>query len=81
MKSDAERCTESEKFRSIDAAFRSGDLSKLRGAVDDPAGFPNGPMPPTIGPCLVYAIYHSPFPFIRTMLAIGAEPNPAVVCV
>jgi len=38
----------------------------------------NGPMPLTIGPCLVYAIYHSPLPFIRELLAIGADPNPAV---
>jgi uncharacterized protein len=78
MKSDAERCTESKKFRRIDAAFRSGDLAELRAAVDDPTNVPNGLMPSTIGPCLVYAIYHSPFPFIRTLLAIGAEPNPAV---
>jgi ankyrin repeat protein len=78
MKSNAERCRESETFRKIDLAFRSGDLAKLRAAVDDPATVPNGPMPPTIGPCLVYAIYHSPFPFIRTLLAIGAEPNPDV---
>jgi ankyrin repeat protein len=35
-------------------------------------------MPLTIGPCLVYAIYHGPLPFIRTLLAIGADPNPVV---
>ncbi len=35
-------------------------------------------MPLTIGPCLVYAIYHSPLPFIRELLVIGADPNPAV---
>ena len=34
-------------------------------------------MPLTIGPCLEYAIYHSPLPFIRTLLEIGANPNPA----
>jgi len=32
-------------------------------------------MPDTIGSCLVYAIYHSPFAFIRTLLDIGADPN------
>jgi ankyrin repeat protein len=32
-------------------------------------------MPLTIGSCLVYAIYHSPLPFIRTLLEIGADPN------
>lgn len=78
MKSDAERCKEREAFLKIDAAFRNGDLTALRAAVDDPASVPNGPMPRTIGRCLVYAIYHSPLPFIRTLLAIGADPNPAV---
>jgi ankyrin repeat protein len=34
-------------------------------------------MPFTIGPCLEYAIYHSPLPFIRTLLEIGANPNPS----
>ena len=76
MKSKAERCAEYEQFKQIDAAFRAGDLAALRAAVDDPADVPNGPMPLTIGPCLEYAIYHSPLPFIRTLLEIGADPNP-----
>jgi len=75
MNSDAERCKEAETFRRIDAAFRCGDLARLRAAVDDPASVPNGPMPLTIGPCLVYAIYHSPLSFIRALLTIGADPN------
>ncbi|MGH8659007.1 MAG: ankyrin repeat domain-containing protein [Gammaproteobacteria bacterium] len=33
-------------------------------------------MPLTIGSCLEYAIYHSPLSFIRTLLEIGADPNP-----
>ena len=77
MKSDAERCAEFKKFKKIDAAFRMGDLAELRAAVDDPASVPNGPLPLTIGTCLEYAIYHSPLPFIRTLLEIGADPNPA----
>jgi hypothetical protein len=60
MKPDAERCAEYEKFKQIDAAFRTGDLAALLAAVDDPASVPNGPMPLTIGSCLEYAIYHSP---------------------
>jgi len=32
-------------------------------------------MPPAVGPCLEYAIYHSPLAFIRTLLEIGANPN------
>ncbi len=72
----AGRCAEYEKFQKIDAAFRAGDLAALRSAVDDPDRFPNGPMPLAIGPCLVYAIYHSPLAFIRALLEIGADPNP-----
>ena len=76
MKSDTERCAEYEKFKRIDNAFRVGDLAALRSAVEDPQSVPNGPMPLAIGPCLEYAIYHSPLPFIRTLLEIGADPNP-----
>jgi uncharacterized protein len=77
VKSNSERCAEYEKFKKIDAAFRVGDLNALRAAVDDPNSVPNGPMPLTIGRCLEYAIYHSPLAFIRTLLEIGADPNPA----
>lgn len=77
MKSDAERYAEYAKSKKIDAAFRAGDLGALRAAVDDPACLPNGPMPLTIGSCLEYAIYHSPLPFIRALLELGADPNPA----
>ena len=76
MKSDAERCAEYERFKRIDAAFRAGDLVALRAAVADPDIVPNGPMPLAIGPCLEYAIYHSPLSFIRNLLEIGADPNP-----
>lgn len=75
MKSKAERCAEYEQFRKIDSAFRDGDLAALRAAVEDPACIPDGPMPLAIGPCLEYAIYHSPLAFIRTLLEIGADPN------
>ena len=77
VKSNSERCAEYEKFKKIDAAFRVGDLNALQAAVDDPHSVPNGPMPLTIGRCLEYAIYHSPLAFIRTLLEIGADPNPA----
>jgi len=77
MTRDDQRCAEAEQFRRIDTAFKQGDLAALRAAVDDPAVIPNGPMPLTIGRCLEYAIYHSPLAFIRTLLDIGADPNPA----
>jgi ankyrin repeat protein len=67
---------EHDRAMKIDAAFRAGDLSALRAAVEDPGNVPNGPMPLAIGPCLEYAIYHSPIGFIRTLLEIGADPNP-----
>ena len=70
------RCAEYAKFRKIDEAFRIGDLEALRAAVDDPGSVPNGPMPIAIGPCLEYAIYHSPVAFIRALLENGADPNP-----
>jgi uncharacterized protein len=73
--SQSDRCAEYEQFRKIDAAFRAGDLAALQAAVDDPDSLPNGPMPLTIGPCLEYAIYHSPLAFIRALLEIGANPN------
>jgi len=50
-------------------------LEALRAAVDDPAAVPNGRMHDAIGSCLVYAIYHSPLAFIRTLLEAGADPR------
>ena len=74
MATDEERCAEARKLDRIAAAFREGDLGALRAAVGD-AAVPNGPMPLTIGSCLVYAIYRSPLAFIRTLLEIGADAN------
>ncbi len=65
-----------EMIQKIDAAFRAGDLEALRAAVEEPAIVPNGAMPLAIGPCLEYAIYHSPLRFVRTLLELGADPNP-----
>jgi hypothetical protein len=75
---EEERCNEARKFERLDDAFRRGDLDALRAAADDPDLVPNGPMPITIGSCLVYAVYHSPLSFIRTLLEIGADPNAPV---
>jgi hypothetical protein len=76
MTPDGERRAAHERFARIDAAFHAGDLDALRAAVGDPAVVPNGPMPQSIGSCLTYAIYHSPLPFVRVLLEIGADPNP-----
>jgi len=75
---EEERCAEARKFQRIDDAFRRGDLEALRAAVDDPELVPNGRIADTIGRCLVYAIYHSPLPFIRALLEIGADPSAPV---
>jgi uncharacterized protein len=74
--SEEERCGEHAKFLRIGAAFRAGDLEALRAAVDDAAAIPNGIIHPVIRSCLEYAIYHSPLPFIRTLLELGAHPVP-----
>jgi uncharacterized protein len=78
MATGEERCAEAKEFQRIYDAFRKGDLDALRAAVEDPTVVPNGRMPDTVGPCLVYAIYHSPLRFIRTLLEIGADPNAPV---
>ena len=78
MTPEEQRCAEARKFRQIDDAFHRGDLDALRAAVDDPESVPNGRMPDSIGSCLVYAVYHSPLAFIRTLLEIGADPNAPV---
>lgn len=75
---DDERCAEAARFQRIDDAFTRGDIEALRAAVPDRSAIPNGPMPDTIGSSLVYAIYHSPFVFIRTLLDLGADPNAPV---
>jgi ankyrin repeat protein len=63
------------RFRQVHAAFCGGDLKALRAALPDPDVVPNGPMPATFGPCLVYAVYHSPLNFVRELLELGADPN------
>ena len=75
MATEEERCAEAKELQRIDEAFRKGDLDGLRAAVNNPTLIPNGRMPDTIGACLVYAIYHSPFAFIRTLLEMGADPE------
>jgi len=76
MSGEATDNCDNAQFLRIDAAFRAGDLIALRAAVSEPDVIPNGPMPIDIGPCLGYAIYHSPFAFVVTLLDLGADPNP-----
>ena len=78
MTTEEDRCAGFRRWQQIDDAFRAGDLEALRTAVEDPSIIPNGTMPFEIGSCLVYAIYLSPLPFIRTLLELGADPNAPV---
>ena len=78
MATEEERCAEAKKFQRIDDAFHEGDLEALRAAVDDPCDHSERSHARHVGPCLVYAIYHSPLAFIRTLLEIGADPNAPV---
>ena len=68
MGAEEDRSAEAARLQRIDEAFAAGDLDALKAAVADPSAIPNGPMPLTVGSCLVYAIYHSPLAFIRTLL-------------
>jgi hypothetical protein len=78
MPTDEARCAEAKKYPQIHAAFLAGDLPALRAALDDPAVVPNGRLPGLLGSCLVYAVYHSPPSFIRTLLRLGADPKAPV---
>jgi uncharacterized protein len=59
----------------IRAAFSAGDLAAVKSLVEEPAEFPNSWIPALRTYALEYAIYHSPLPFIRELLALGADPN------
>jgi uncharacterized protein len=56
-------------------AFTRGDLGAVKHALGDPPGFPNSRGEHAFGEPLEYAIYHSPLPFIRTLLELGADPS------
>ena len=67
---------EHERFMRIDAAFHAGDLAALRAAVEDQENFPNGLMPAGIGRASSMRSITARWPFIQTLLEIGADPNP-----
>lgn len=60
----------------VHEAYKRGDLEALKSALGHPPDFPNSRGPIGIAEhCLEYAIYHSPLPFIQTLLELGANPN------
>ena len=60
----------------IHEAYKRGDLDALKSLLGDPPDFPNCSGPAAVGRIILeYAIYHSPFPFVRSLLELGADPN------
>ena len=60
----------------IHQAYQRGDLEVLKALLGDPPDFPNTRDPKPGGEIILeYAIYHSPLPFIRALLDLGADPN------
>ena len=60
----------------IQDAYKRGDLAALKALLGDPPDFPNCCGPDGVGEIILeYAIYHSPLPFIRTLLEQGADPS------
>jgi ankyrin repeat protein len=63
-------------FIALLEAYKRGDVEAVRAALGNPDDFPNCPGPAGMGAIVLeYAIYHSPFVFIRTLLELGADPN------
>jgi ankyrin repeat protein len=57
-------------------AYVNGDLKSIKYLLGDPPDFPNSRGPLGMGEVILeYAIYHSPFSFIRILLDLGADPN------
>lgn len=66
------------RFKSVDGAYREGDLEALKTALGDPADFPNCLQPSELAVGdypLEYAIYWSPLSFVETLMEVGADPN------
>jgi ankyrin repeat protein len=57
-------------------AYKRGDLSTVKTLLGNPPDFPNCRGPRAVGEIiLAYAIDHSPVPFVRTLLELGADAN------
>ena len=64
------------KSLAIHDAYKRGDLQALRSLLGDPPDFPNSRGASDVGEIILeYAIYRSPFIFIRKLLELGADPN------
>lgn len=57
-------------------AYKRGDLEAVKTLLGNPPDFPNCRGPQALGKIVLeYAIYHSPLPFVRALLELGANPN------
>ena len=57
-------------------AYKRGDLRAVKTLLGNPPDFPNCRGPLALGRIILeYAIYHSPVPFVRVLLELGADPN------
>jgi ankyrin repeat protein len=57
-------------------AYERGDLQAVKDLLGNPPDFPNCLGPRAVGEVILqYAIYHSPVPFVRALLELGANPN------
>jgi uncharacterized protein len=57
-------------------AYERGDLQAVKDLLGNPPDFPNCRGPRAVGEVILqYAIYHSPLPFVRGLLELGANPN------
>lgn len=57
-------------------AYKRGDLKAVKDLLGNPPDFPNCRGPQAVGKIVLeYAIYHSPLPFVRALLELGANPN------
>jgi uncharacterized protein len=60
----------------LHAAYKRGDLRAVKTLLGNPPDFPNCRGPKAVGEIILqYAIYHSPVPFVRALLELGADPN------
>jgi ankyrin repeat protein len=75
IESSMDELSKSQKV-ALHEAYKRGDLEAVRAALGSPDNFPNCPGPVGVGSIVLeYAIYHSPLPFVRTLLELGADPN------
>lgn len=78
MAAEHDRCETYRRFQRLQAAYRAGDLARVKAVLGWPEAFPNVPQPMELASGdwpLGTAIGLSPLRFIRQLLDLGADPN------